>query len=45
MVITMHPQVIGRPHNITMLEELINYILENQGWITSLRNIYDKVEF
>lgn len=44
MVIAMHPQVIGRPHSITMLEEFINYVQEQGGWITSLRNIYDNVE-
>ncbi|HHV46420.1 MAG TPA: polysaccharide deacetylase [Tissierellia bacterium] len=45
MVVTMHPQVIGRPHNIIMLEQFINYVLERGGWITSLRNIYKSVEF
>lgn len=45
MIVTTHPQVIGRPHNIIMLEEFINYVQERGGWITSLSNIYDNVEF
>ena len=45
MVLTTHPQVIGRPHNITMLEEFIKYINEKGGWITSLKNIYDNITF
>lgn len=45
MVVTTHPQVIARPHNIRMLEEFIKYMLKKSGWITSLRNIYDNIEF
>lgn len=44
MIITTHPQVIGRPHSITMLEDFINYVEEKGGWITSLKNIYNNVE-
>lgn len=45
MVITMHPQVIGRPHHITMLEELICHMKDNGAWITSLNEIYNRIEF
>ncbi len=45
MVITMHPQVIGRPHHITMLEELIRHMQNNGAWITSLNEIYQNIEF
>ena len=45
MVVTMHPQVIGRPHHITMLEELILHMQESGAWITSLNEIYKRIEF
>ncbi len=45
MVITMHPQVIARPHHITMLEELIRHMQNNGAWITSLNEIYQNIEF
>lgn len=43
--VAMHPQVIGRPHNITMLEEFIQYVLENDAWVAPLCEIYEKTEF
>ncbi|NMA94265.1 MAG: polysaccharide deacetylase [Clostridiales bacterium] len=45
MVVTTHPQVIARPHNIVMLEKFIRHILDNGGWLTSLRKIYDTIIF
>lgn len=45
MDVAMHPQVIGRPHNITMLEEFIKHIKENGAWIAPLCEIYEKIEF
>lgn len=41
----MHPQVIGRPHNIVMLEELIRHMLENDPWIAPFEEIYERVVF
>lgn len=36
-VLTMHPQVIGRGHRITMLEEMIEYINSKSGvWWTTM---------
>jgi peptidoglycan/xylan/chitin deacetylase (PgdA/CDA1 family) len=43
MAITMHPQVIGRPHHITMLETLIDHMLDNGAWITTLNNIHQSI--
>ncbi|MGI6720747.1 MAG: polysaccharide deacetylase family protein [Anaerovoracaceae bacterium] len=45
MTLTMHPQVIGRPHLITMLEELINYMLEQGAWFATLHDIYQNTTF
>ena len=45
MSVAMHPQVIGRSHMIMMLEQLINYVLENDAWIAPFKDIYDKIEF
>lgn len=45
MAITMHPQVIGRPHHITMLEELIRHMLDNGAWFTTLQGIYQHTTF
>lgn len=44
MDVAMHPQVIGRPHNIMMLENFINYILENGAWIAPMADIYDSID-
>ena len=43
--IAMHPQVSGRPHMITMLEEYISYALENGAWIAPMQEICDRIEF
>ena len=45
MVVATHPQVIGRPHNITMLEAFINHVLDGGGWFAPLAEIYERVEF
>ena len=45
MAVCTHPQVIGRPHNITMLEEFINYILERGACIMPPKDIYERVSF
>lgn len=45
MIVTMHPQVIGRPHNIMMLEEFINHVLEHGGWFAPLRTLYENTVF
>ena len=41
----MHPQVIGRPHNITMLEEFIRHALDCGAWIAPFEEIYDRITF
>lgn len=43
--IVMHPQVIGRPHMITMLEELIRYSQEQNCWTAPFREIVPNIEF
>lgn len=45
MVVCTHPQVIGRPHNITMLEDFIKYVIEQGAWIAPMEEIYDRIEF
>lgn len=45
MVVAMHPQVIGRPHNITMLEAFINHVLENGGFFAPLCRLCESVVF
>lgn len=37
--LTVHPQTIGRAHNIQMLENLIIYMKEKGAWFTTLVNI------
>ncbi len=37
--LTVHPQTIGRAHNIQMLENLIIYMKENGAYFTTLENI------
>lgn len=29
--LTCHPQIIGRPHRVQMLERLVRYMLEHEG--------------
>lgn len=45
MDVAMHPQVSGRPHMITMLEEFIRYALERDCWIAPFREVLKRVEF
>lgn len=45
MVVCTHPQVIGRPHNITMFEEFIKHIIAGGAWIAPLEEIYDRITF
>ena len=38
--LTCHPQIIGRPHRIQMLERLISYMLEHDAvWFARMREI------
>ena len=42
-VLTMHPQIIGRPHRMQMLERIIQHILGHDNvWITQMRVIADE---
>ena len=43
--VAMHPQVIGRAHNIVMLEKFINHILERGAWVAPFAEIYERIEF
>ena len=45
VVVALHPQVIGRPHAIMMLEEFIKYVLDNGAWVKPFEDILSKVEF
>jgi len=39
-LITCHPQVIGRPHRMQMLERLIIHILQHEGiWFAQMHEI------
>jgi peptidoglycan-N-acetylglucosamine deacetylase len=39
-VLTMHPEIIGRPARVMMLERLIDYILSHEGvWLTTCDEI------
>ncbi|WP_026575714.1 polysaccharide deacetylase family protein [Bacillus sp. UNC438CL73TsuS30] len=40
-ILTVHPQTIGRAHNIQMLEKLIKYMDSRGAWFTTLGSIYD----
>ena len=42
-VLTMHPQIIGRPHRMQMLERVIQHILDHDNvWITQMGHIADE---
>jgi peptidoglycan/xylan/chitin deacetylase (PgdA/CDA1 family) len=42
-VLTMHPQIIGRPHRMQMLERVIQHILGHDNvWITQMGAIADE---
>ena len=43
--VAMHPQVIGRPHNIGMLEEFIRHAMDSGAWIAPFAEVYEKIEF
>lgn len=43
--VAMHPQVIGRPHNIGMLEKFINHANDKGAWFATMSEIYDRTEF
>lgn len=39
-ILTMHPEIIGRPARVIMLEQLIDYILSHEGvWLTTCEEI------
>ncbi len=41
-VLTMHPQIIGRPHRMRMLERMIQHITRHEGvWIAQMGEIAD----
>ncbi len=41
-ILTMHPQIIGRPHRMRMLERMIQHILAHDGvWIAQMGDIAD----
>ncbi len=43
MAVTVHPQCIGRPHNMLMFERFLAYASEHEGtWFASLSEIYDQ---
>lgn len=42
MALTVHPQTIGRAHNILMLERLLDYMAQHDGvWFAPLSDVYD----
>lgn len=45
LTVAMHPQVIGRPHNIVMLEKFIKHVLETGGYFATFAEIYERTEF
>jgi peptidoglycan/xylan/chitin deacetylase (PgdA/CDA1 family) len=43
-MLTMHPQIIGRPSRITMLEKLIEHVLRHPGvWFARCDQVADAV--
>jgi len=41
-VLTMHPQIIGRPHRMQMLERLLQHVLEHDNvWFAQMGDIAD----
>jgi peptidoglycan/xylan/chitin deacetylase (PgdA/CDA1 family) len=39
-ILTMHPQIIGRPHRLRLLEEFIAFVRSHPGvWITTCAEI------
>lgn len=45
LAVCMHPQVIGRPHNITMLEAFMEHVVENGAWVAPFKEICERIEF
>lgn len=43
--VAMHPQVIGRAHNIAMLEEFIKHVIGSGAWVAPMADIVEKIEF
>ncbi len=43
MVIAMHPQVIGRPARMWVLEQFIRHVLDGGGKVTTLEALCDDV--
>lgn len=42
-VLTMHPQIIGRPHRMRMLERIIQHISRHEGiWMTQMGQIAEE---
>lgn len=42
-VLTMHPEIIGRPHRMQLVERLLHYILEHDGvWFAEMQQIADE---
>lgn len=40
--LTVHPQTIGRAHNLVMFERFLRHVAEHEGvWFTSLSDIFD----
>lgn len=44
-ILTTHPQTIGRPHNIRMLEQLIEYMKGKDAWFATMEEIARATEF
>lgn len=44
VTITTHPQTIGRPHTIQMLDQLIEYMKSENAWFATLSEIFDAYE-
>ena len=45
LAVCMHPQVIGRPHNITMLEAFMQHVVDCGAWVAPFKDIYDRIVF
>ena len=45
VIFTTHPQTIGRPHNIQMLERLIEYLKGKDVWFATMEEIAQATVF
>lgn len=43
--VAMHPQVVGRAHNIAMLEKFIKHVIDCGAWLAPFEEIYKRIEF